>query len=153
MTTAQDRAAEHDRKAAESFERCDTDGFVTQAAHGINARLERLQDKIDKAGGTASFAGLFDAEDNRVKAKLVLVDNFQGTGKDLKWLVLDANDNPLHWIARPQDPLHPSKRSKMGQLGLREDLESAPGTGGMFNLHPAIRRTDKGYPEGAVIMS
>jgi hypothetical protein len=53
-------AAKHYADAAESFERSDTDGFVSQWASGIMGRKAELQAKIAEAGGTAEFPALFD---------------------------------------------------------------------------------------------
>jgi hypothetical protein len=56
-----DRAAAHDGKAVESFERCDTDGFVSQWADGISSERDRLAAKIMEDNGYHRFAALFDS--------------------------------------------------------------------------------------------
>ncbi len=48
-------AAKHTRDADESFDRCDTDGFVSQWASGINARVAQANARIAANGGTATF--------------------------------------------------------------------------------------------------
>jgi len=48
-------AAQHDRDAHESFERCDTDGFVSQWASGIMGQVARANAEIAENGGTATF--------------------------------------------------------------------------------------------------
>lgn len=58
MTTAAEhraKARQHDQDAADSFDRCDTDGFVSQACSGLNAQLERARAALAEAGGVASF--------------------------------------------------------------------------------------------------
>lgn len=58
MNTAEaylSEAAAHDRDAAESFDRCDTDGFLSQWASGINAQVARKNAAIAEAGGVATF--------------------------------------------------------------------------------------------------
>ena len=59
-TTAGDKlraeAAEHERNAAESFERCDTDGWASQAASGLNAQLNRRLATIADNGGNIVHA-------------------------------------------------------------------------------------------------
>lgn len=60
-----------DTEAAASFERSDTDGFVSQWAGGITARLHRALAAIADAGGKAEFPALFDTAGNLVAAKLV----------------------------------------------------------------------------------
>jgi hypothetical protein len=74
MSTATElraEAAEHDHEAHESFERCDTDGFLTQWAHGLTAQEKRLQADIEENGGLSDFPALFDLEGNYVPAKLI----------------------------------------------------------------------------------
>jgi len=164
MATAnelRESAAEHDRKAAESFDRCDTDGFVSQWAHGLGSQKDRLQAEVEENGGLSSFMGLFNSAGERVKAKMVVVYNSYKFEHESKWIVLDASDNAAHWVAIPQNPESPSKQSKMGQLGLHQEWEEAPGkaelsgggTGlaGAVNVRATVKRTDGGYPEGAVV--
>lgn len=50
------QAAAHHAEAAASFERCDTDGFLSQWASGLNGRLATTKAEIAEAGGTAIFA-------------------------------------------------------------------------------------------------
>ena len=64
-------AAKREQSAADSFDRCDTDGFLSQWASGLTARELRLQAEIEEADGLAEFRGLFDKDGNRIKAKLV----------------------------------------------------------------------------------
>ena len=73
MTTAKqhrENAAKHFKDEADSFERSDTDGFLSQWSSNINGRLELTRADIAEAGGTAQFAGLFEG-DSRVKAQQV----------------------------------------------------------------------------------
>src|SRR5690606_26317917 len=49
-----------DREAADSFDRCDTDGALSQWASGINAQKYRLQADIAENGGMWEFPALFD---------------------------------------------------------------------------------------------
>lgn len=48
-------AAQHEADAHESFERCDTDGFLTQWASGINAQVARANAEIAANDGMATF--------------------------------------------------------------------------------------------------
>jgi len=146
-------ARRHEQEAADSFDRCDTDGFVTQWAHGINAEVARLQADIVEQGGTWTFQGLFDSETgDRVKARIVRVAGYYGTTVS-KWVVLDEDDNATHWV-----PAYKSgKQSKLYKLGLEERDEVAPakadtggsGRGLSGNVWVYARRLDRGYPEGA----
>jgi hypothetical protein len=68
-----DKAAQHDQDAADSFERCDTDGFLSQWASGINAQKARMEATLVEAGGVATFTRweLTDLDGNTVPAKLI----------------------------------------------------------------------------------
>lgn len=73
MTTAQDyrnEAAAHLQEKEDSFQRCDTDGFVSQWAHGVNAELAERRAEITEAGKVATFWGLYDG-DRRVAAEII----------------------------------------------------------------------------------
>lgn len=63
-----EEAAAHDRAANESFERCDTDGYATQWAHGVNAQKARMQADIAERGGWV-FPALFNLDGELVPAK------------------------------------------------------------------------------------
>jgi hypothetical protein len=54
-------------QAAESFERCDTDGFLSQWASGLSAQRAALQAEIVRSGGRAQFRGLY-LGDERIPA-------------------------------------------------------------------------------------
>jgi len=53
-----------DAEAEASFQRCDTDGFLSQWAHGITADRLRRQAQIEEDGGMAVFPALFDLDTN-----------------------------------------------------------------------------------------
>lgn len=57
--TLRAEATAHEAKAAESFDRCDTDGFLSQWADGISAQRKRAEADLMEAGGTAEFTALF----------------------------------------------------------------------------------------------
>jgi hypothetical protein len=64
-------AAQHERNAAESFARCDTDGWASQAASGLMSQLNRRLATIADNGGKAEFLVLLDLDGNIVPAKLI----------------------------------------------------------------------------------
>lgn len=70
-------------RSAESFERCDTDGFRSQAANDVTARVYDLQAGLLESGGLSSFPALFDLDGNQVPA--VRVDGQYG----MVWKLLD----------------------------------------------------------------
>jgi hypothetical protein len=85
-------AADHDREAYESFERCDTDGFVSQWAHGVNAQLDRLRADIADNNGKWTFEALFDLDGNLIPAREV------ETRYGWAWMLLDENDRCTGWF-------------------------------------------------------
>lgn len=62
-------ARESHQRSADSFERCDTDGFLSQWASDITGRLLTLQAEINDNGGVHEFACLCDLEGRPVRAK------------------------------------------------------------------------------------
>jgi hypothetical protein len=175
-----EKARECAEKREESFERCDTDGFLSQWALGLDSQKHNLQARIEEADGTWCFEGLFDGQGRRVKAKLVTVADSYSYGNSTKeiWLLLDERDEKIAWVPRagnfewtenlwrdegPVEVVHPaqspSKQSKMFKLGLHEEEETATakaaikgsGYGLSGNAWAVVIRTDGGYPDGAIV--
>lgn len=100
-------AAQHDQNAADSFERCDTDGFLSQWASGINAQVARANAKIAEAGGIATFSRL----------RLVTLDGQETDARKVrtkygtKWR-LDSADQ---WLA-----YEPARESTLAKHGYKE---------------------------------
>jgi hypothetical protein len=88
LTAAQlrEKAATQDAAAEESFERSDTDGFLSQWAGNLTARKYRLQADIEEQGGRAEFPALFTIDGQLVAAKLI--DTQYGTA----WALLESDD-------------------------------------------------------------
>lgn len=61
----------HHSDAADSFERCDTDGFLSQWASGVNAAHAETCAELADANGRATFPALFDLNGNHVPARQV----------------------------------------------------------------------------------
>lgn len=154
-----EEAAQHERNRQESWERSDTDGFLSQWASGLNAQLAREKADLLDAGGISTFPALYDRETGkRVKAKIVQVaDRYsyvEGAKKPL-WLVLDSADEAVYWLPAYKGD---SKRSKLYKLGFEERDEEAPAAAKMDGRGRGLSgtawvttyRTDGGYPEGAV---
>lgn len=100
-------AAQHEQDAAESFERCDTDGFLSQWASGLGAQEKRRNAEIVEAGGLQRFSKLvletLDGEPTDARA----VETRYGT----KWR-LDSTDE---WLA-----YSPKRESTLAKRGYRE---------------------------------
>ena len=111
-------AREADDKAYESFERSDTDGFLSQWALGLSAQKHRLAAEIAEAGGRAEFPALFDLEGNLVPAKLVRTQ--YGTS----WAVLADEDDPhgevAKWVGRSRAESPERQVETMEKKGYRE---------------------------------
>jgi len=83
---AEASAAAYKRKE-ESWERSDTDGFLSQWASGLTGQLEKTREGIARAGGVADFKGLYDG-DRRLRAKQVtFADRHAGYGTKTMWLL------------------------------------------------------------------
>jgi hypothetical protein len=150
---AEARGNEEEKEA--SFQRCDTDGFLSQWANGIHASLCRLKAEVARMGGTAQFKGLYDrATGQRVRAVLVeRYNKFSYSYEDV-WKVMDEAGRAVQWV-----PAHKQgSRSKIFQLGYVERMERAPadaqiigrGTGLSGTAWPAVVRTDDGWSGGVL---
>lgn len=121
MKTASDYRAEatqHEQNALDSFERCDTDGFLSQWASGLNAEKARVNARLAENGGKAEFPALFTLRGELVAAKLIPTQ--YGTA----WGVL-ATDDPeseiVKWVGA-----FPARKSTMEKKGYREGRVLAP---------------------------
>lgn len=63
-------ANEQRAKREESFERCDTDGFLSQWASGLHAQLYDRQAEITENGKKGRFLGLYEGS-RRVAARII----------------------------------------------------------------------------------
>jgi hypothetical protein len=109
-------AKREQQRRAESIDRSDTDGFLSQWAHDLNARLSEARARICDAGGMAEFEGLY-AGDRRVRAKVV------ETRYGARWLVHQTDRGR----AGGREWLPTGARSRvLKQLGLAERVEIAP---------------------------
>ena len=143
MTTAQalrTEAAAHEQAAQDSFDRCDTDGFLSQWASGLTAQLKRCQADVLDNGGMAEFPALFTLDGERVNAKLI--DGRFGRC----WAMMDEAGKFTGEFIKA----FPKRKSTMARKGFREGTEMAPavafmdgrGTGLSGTAWVAVRRTD-----------
>jgi hypothetical protein len=113
-------AAVCEQRKEDSFQRSDTDGFVSQWASGLTAELYRTQADIRASGDMAEFTGLYEGN-RRVKARIVSYHNKYTHRQDIKWVV--ADDDPVckkrKWI-----PVGKNSRIQR-ELGLHEEKELA----------------------------
>ncbi len=84
----EESAARQLRQQEESFDRCDTDGFLSQWASQIGAEKDRKDIAILKNGGCATFPVLCDADGEVVATKIYVFENtFAGYGYTESWRV------------------------------------------------------------------
>ena len=95
-----ERARGSEQARAESFERCDTDGFLSQWASGIGASEWRLKASVIENGGYAEFQVLVDREGTIVSDRTFTND--YGTS----WLIFDEHQNRLGRKYIPHDGSH-----------------------------------------------
>ena len=157
-------AAQHRQDARDSWERSDTDGFVSQWASGINAQVADDNAKIAAAGGVAHFERTVLRRLDGADPDARLCRTRFGT----KWRI-DATDE---WL-----PYKPARATTLAKRGYVEEMETAtapakaitwapPGATGLAGAHQVrviIVRTDDlpgggrernewhcvGFPEGA----
>ena len=175
MTADEHRAAAQANRdeAAASWERCDTDGFVSQWASGITAQLHSAQARLTDNGGRAEFAALFDLEGNLVPAKLVLGRSFNGMAPKESWLLL-ATDKPngpakkdpatgkTVFHSRSYAATESRQRAHHAKKGFYEGTVLAParaetfgsgkGLAGASSVSVGYRRTDGGFSRDVVIV-
>ena len=161
------RAAESRKRSADSFDRCDTDGFLSQHSNDLDARLNDAKAMLAKNKWHAMFPGLYDLKGNRVRAKLIngkygqcwalLNDDDKFTGK----FFIHIGNPPEYWAAGADDPERIkawNRRAKnLRKKGYQVKMESAPadvrlegsgrGLAGMAKVFILIYRLDQGYIE------
>lgn len=106
-----EKAANEDRKAYESFERCDTDGALSQWAWGVTAQKDRLQADIIEAGGKAEFPALFDLSGNLVPAKEI------ETQFGWSWMLLDEREKCAGWFNESKARNEETRRKNNAKKG------------------------------------
>ena len=117
-----DMADERRRRSEESFQRCDTDGFLSQWASDITARMFDLQAEVAESGGRWIFPGLYDGG-RRIAAKVIRVKCFNAPWKtERKWFL---RDDEVATYGRRFIPAGGNSRVRKG-LGIEERDELAP---------------------------
>lgn len=161
QTAAQlrEEARELDARAEESFQRCDTDGFLSQWANGISAQERRMQAEIVENGGRSTFPALFDLDGELVAAKLV--DGKYG----IVWGIL-PDDDPhgrfVEWFNPSRARTGAARRRNDERKGYRVGLVKAAarakviasGTGlsGAASAYVGVVRCDGGFSRDVEIV-
>jgi hypothetical protein len=102
-------SARHSDQARESFDRCDTDGFLSQWASSITARLCEVKAEVAERGGVWSFVALMEGD--RIVSERTVRSKF-GTS----WLL---SHEEAEKFGRTFIPTGPTSRVQ-SRLGLHE---------------------------------
>ena len=138
-------AADCRQREADSFERSDTDGFMSQWASNVMAQVNEIKAEIVENGNMGIFRGLYDGN-RRVMAKVI------DTKFGASWLLSDEESSKY---GRKFLPIGSNSRVQK-QLGLRERMEKAPAwvtTAGnsIASVSPVIFRTGDKWGSDAVL--
>lgn len=149
-----EQAAKYRERRRASLDRCDTEGFVSQACHDLNARLSDTRATICEAGGFSEFWGLY--KDNRRVAAKLIQGKYGAT-----WALCDREGN-FSGSFMPAKYGKGTKRSKLARLGFVEKRELAPawaklsgsgkGLSGLASVYIEVYRKDGGFPRCAVVV-
>lgn len=148
-------AADARERAAESFERCDTDGFMSQWAAGQTAGLADAKARLAEQGWKSEFPALFDLDGRLVPAKLI------DTQFGESWALIDP-ENPkgrfLGFVnpskARKASTRHANLEKKGYRVGTVRAAADAELRGHhVTNVGVVVYRTDGGYSADVEIVS
>lgn len=135
-------ASAHDAEAIASFDRCDTDGALSQWSSTLNAQKARLLADIVDAGGVAKFPALFTLDGEYVPAKRI-----EGNWGP-RWMVLDT-EGVRTGVYLPYFPTH---RWTLAKRGYCEGFVLRPasagfseGRGGLVTVYAHKYATDGGW--------
>jgi len=134
-------ATEGYQRAVESFERCDTDGWLSQWCHTLMADLRMRQADIIDAGGKSQFIGLYLGE-RRVAAKLIK------TKYGMSWRL---REDEQEWAGRAWVPFGPTSLVQK-RLGLTERSESAPAWAAQDGMQVYEYRTGDAWGLDAIMI-
>lgn len=141
------RAAQEDRAAYESFERCDTDGALSQWGHQVCAQKYRLEADIRQNDGRWEFPALFDLDGTLIAAKYLMTRYGSAFG-------ILASDDPdseiIRWFNPSQALREDTRRRNDARKGFyvgrvlapaRADLTGAT----LVSVRAYAKRIDGGF--------
>ena len=155
-----DKANECEAAREESFQRCDTDGFLSQWASGMTSQLARAKEQLAEDGWLSDFQGLyFIKTGERAAAKPIK------TKYGWRWAFVDKFDRFIEvtlydgrtacHVAKMFLPYRPKRAMTLGRYGLCEFTERVPanarlasnGTGLSGNCWVEVYREDRDMPD------
>lgn len=135
--------------SADSFDRCDTDGFLSQWASDVTATEHELTARLVEADWKWEFPALFDLDGNLVAAKVI--ETKFGT----RWALLASDDPRSRYTGFVN--YAPARKSTLERKGYREGWVKAEayatlGGGSYTSVRAVARRADGGFSRDVEIV-
>lgn len=146
-------ATESRRRSAESFERSDTDGYLSQWASDTMARKYDACATLAEQGGKAEFPALRDADGHLVPAKIIdtpygrafaLLDPVNPTGAFLGFVNFSSAST-----AEKRNAYYAKKGYRMGQVRVPATVKMSDG----MMPTPYFDRADGGFDPAAEVVA
>jgi hypothetical protein len=145
-----EQAAASRQRSAESWDRSDTDGFLSQWASDTTASEWDLKAELAEDGWTAEFVALFDLDGNMIPAKEI-----NGTYGPV-WMLLDEHGRKRGWFNMSGAQKAATRRANNAKKGVYVGLVRVPahvamtggsgtGLGGCMSVRPSIFPDDRNY--------
>lgn len=143
--------AAHEQASYESHQHSDTDGFLSQWAHGVCAREDRLAAEIAEAGGTAEFPALFDLDGSLIPAR-------RTRGQyGWRWELLNQRGRRIGWFNESRAKSVEGRRQAHAAKGfyvgvVRAPAEATTQEGEVRGVAVVAERTDGGWSHDVEIV-
>lgn len=105
-------ADEQVQNAVDSWERSDTDGYLSQLVAQLNAEKYRIEADLLEKGNRHEFDALFDLDGNIVNARIV------NTKYGVRWMLFNNDETPTGEFL----PLKPARRDTLRKRGYTEGV-------------------------------
>lgn len=141
-------AKECANRSAASWERSDTDGFMSQWANDTTARVYNLAAELADNDWMAEGPALFDLEGN-----LVTAETFTGQ-YGISWVIKPQNGGKWAFISMSMASKAKTRRTNMERKGYREGTvrrRVVVATGGSMTCISVYAMDDRNYPELTVV--
>lgn len=121
----------------DSFDRCDTDGFLTQAASGAKAEQYRRQADINEHGGFDVFVGLYEAETGRR-----VIARGKSTRYGVSWLLDDEEAERFgrRWVPMDDSEVPDDVAQRDNRMVTRSRVQVKLGLIQRYELQKAVAR-------------
>lgn len=163
IKAAEDKATKLRQQAQESFDRSDTDGFMSQWASNTMANHHDMVAELERNGGKAEFNALFDSNGNMVPAKMVEVPDRYNAGRtNTAWAVLsdpDDVDSPIkEWVNTSKSTNPATAEAYLSRKGYTMGKVLAPAYvtergNTAVNVRSLFVRKDRGFSKDAEVVT